>query len=100
MVAVCGDPGGANAVAPVIEALRVEGRVAVNAPAYRQACITLWTRRNLDFDNFGEGTTRTPAIQRLRKWGTGLLLIATSFDPIEPEKEFIAAARGLERWCT
>lgn len=95
VVAVCGDPGGANAVAPVIEALRAEGRVAVNALAYRQASITLWTKRNLVFDDLGEGTTRTPAIQRLRNSGTGLLLTATSFNPIEPEKEFIAAARSL-----
>jgi hypothetical protein len=94
VVAVCGDPGGANAVAPVIEALRADGRVTVNAFAYRQACM-LWTKRNLVFDNLGESTSRTLATQRLCNSETGLLLTGTSFNPIEPEKEFIAAARGL-----
>lgn len=92
IVAVSGDPGGGNAVAPVIEALRTEGRVAVKALAYRQTC-TLWTKRNLIFDELDEKTPRSTVANILGNPEVVLLLTGTSFNPIELEKQFIAVAR-------
>lgn len=94
VVAVCGDPGGANAVAPVIAALRAEGRVAVQALTYLQAC-TLWSKRNLVFDETLEDTTIAMATDLLCHSGAALLLTGTSVNAIELEKTFIAAARDL-----
>lgn len=95
IVALCGDPGGANAVAPVIEALRVEERVTLKALAYRQAQM-LWAKRFLSFDSVSESTTHNEAVALLRGCSVGLLLTGTSVNRVELEKTFIAAAREAE----
>jgi hypothetical protein len=95
VVAVCGDPGGANAVAPVIEALQTERRVIVHGLAYRQAR-ALWTKRNLAFSDLNEDITRLMVVEWLRQSGAALVLTGTSFNTVELEKQFIAAARELK----
>lgn len=94
IIAICGDPGGANAVAPVIEALREEGRVSVRALAYRQAQ-SLWTKRGLVFETLAERTTRAMAMEWLSQSRTALLLTGTSVNLIDLEKQFIAAANHI-----
>ncbi len=91
VVAICGDPGGANAVAPVIEALRREGRVNVHALAYQQARMQ-WLKRNLTCEEIPEDMTCIAAAKRLRLSKALLLLTGTSVNPVELEKQFIAAA--------
>ena len=41
IMVVCGDPGGAVAVSPVIKQLQVEDRVSVDPIAYNEAA-TVW----------------------------------------------------------
>jgi len=91
VVAVCGDPGGANAVAPVIELLRAEGRLAVRALAYAEAH-TLWTGRGLAHEVLSEQTTPADVANQLA--AAQFLLAGTSANRYDFEKQFIAAARA------
>ena len=92
VLAICGDAGGANAVAPVIELLRAERRVEVRALAYAQAC-TLWRERGLAHEALGQRTS--PAeIGRLLAAPVHCLLTGTSVNGLDYEKLFIAAARA------
>lgn len=92
VVVVCGDPGGANAVAPVIETLGAQGRVAVRALAYRQAS-ALWADRGISCTSLDEGITRDMVAGWLCNPTAGLLLTGTSANPDDMEKQFIAVAR-------
>lgn len=94
VIAICGDPGGANAIAPVIEVLRAEGRVTVQALAYLQGC-DLWTKRNIKFDEVPENIPKATIVDILRGQNVKLLLVGTSLNPVELEKQFIAAANDI-----
>jgi len=94
VIAVCGDPGGANAVAPVIEILRAEGNVLVSALAYREAC-SLWDQRGLRHHSLSEQMSFTEVLDYLIREDPSLLLTGTSFNGVDLEKKFIAAARSL-----
>lgn len=89
---VCGDVGGANAVAPVIEGLIVEGKVCVEAFAYGQA-IPLWQKRNLPFEAVGGPLEETTIDRMLDQPPASLLLTGTSYNPIGLEKQFTLGAR-------
>ncbi|MBI3015546.1 MAG: hypothetical protein HYY65_10905, partial [Candidatus Tectomicrobia bacterium] len=78
-------------MAPVIEALRAEGRVTVEALAYRQAC-ALWTKRDLAHQKLTDNITPSEVERLLQSPDAALLLTGSSFDP-SLEKRFIAAAR-------
>jgi len=92
---LCGDAGGANAVAPVIETLRIENRVKVKALAYRQAK-TVWIKRGIDFEIIVETTSKKEAVDLIRDCGAVFLLTGTSCNPFNLEKIFIAAAREIK----
>lgn len=94
IVVICGDPGGANAVAPVIEALRAENRLTVHAMAYRQAH-TLWTERKLAHETIPDDMTFAAIRAQLQQLNTRLVLTGTSVNPFEFEKQYIAAAHEL-----
>ena len=91
---VCGDPGGANAVAPVIERLRGENRVRVQPLAYRQACAS-WSKRNLRFIELDETTSHDHIVSLLRNQDTALLITGTSFNDVNLENRFIACGREI-----
>jgi hypothetical protein len=93
IVAIAGDPGGAAAVAPVLELLRQEG-CPLHALAYRQA-VASWRGRGLDVDELPHSTDLAQAEQRLRDLGANILLSATSDNGVNLEKPFFAAARRL-----
>lgn len=90
---ICGDPGGANAVAPVIKLLREEKRVKIIAYAYRHA-ITIWKKMKLDYSPIFEINTEK-VFQLLKENNTKLLLTGTSVNPVELEKRFISAANTI-----
>lgn len=94
IVVICGDPGGANAVAPVIEVLRADQRLTVHAMAYRQAH-TLWTKRHLAHEIIPDDTTFATIRSQLQRLNTRLVLTGTSVNPFEFEKQYIAAAHEL-----
>ena len=94
VVAVAGDPGGARAVAPVLEELRAAGRVRVQALAYRQA-LALWTQRGIACEPLAEDLTAAAIGALLREARPALLLTATSANKVDLEKLFIEQARLL-----
>src|SRR5579871_3003695 len=86
VLAVSGDPGGASALAPVMEFLRVSGRARIEARAYRQAR-TVWQKRGLPFTELDERAE--PAFPE----DAQLLLTSTSLNGVDLENRFTAAAR-------
>ena len=91
IVALAGDPGGANALAPVLEALSLSGR-PLRILAYRQA-LMLWRERGLSTQEVRErapDSTLTAALS-----GAGLLLTATSVNGIDLERRAMALAKTL-----
>jgi hypothetical protein len=89
VVAVAGDPGGAAAVAPVIERLRQEGH-SIEVLAYHQA-VGLWRERGLAPVDLALVTDRAEVEHRLG--AADALLVGTSFNEIGWEKHFVAASR-------
>jgi hypothetical protein len=90
IAAISGDPGGAAAIAPVLEALLQS--VDVRAFAYRQAK-GLWEKRGIPFEEVAEHTTFHEAHTLLAGLSPSLLLTSTSVNGIDLERLFIAAAR-------
>jgi len=94
IITICGDPGGANAIAPVIELLRDEGKVSVTALAYLQA-VTLWSGWGIQFDVIKGEASDDDILKFLNEPKANLLLTGTSVNRYELEKRFIEAARQL-----
>src|SRR5437016_260504 len=94
VVAVCGDPGGANAVAPVLQLLVKEARVAVRPMPYNQA-VSLWTNHRIKIEPLWPDLDRAGIIELLREPTAAFLLTGTSMNSLEFEKQFIAAAREV-----
>jgi hypothetical protein len=93
IVTVCGDAGGASAVAPVIRALRSAG-YSVPALAYAEAR-TLWREKDIEFQELVDATTVDDAAAFLKRLDAGLVLLGTSMNGIDLEKRFLKAARRL-----
>ena len=94
VVTICGDPGGAGALAPVLELLAAEGRVSLRNFAYRQAA-DLLAARNIPFTSISPDAGEEWVMSQLTACDAKLLLSATSYRTEEHEKTFIAAARVL-----
>jgi hypothetical protein len=94
VVAVCGDPGGANAVAPVLKLLAHQARVAVQAFAYNEAR-SLWAEQGIAFVDLPSDITGSAIINTLSETSVGLLLTGTSMNSVELEKQFIAASHEV-----
>ncbi|KQC04396.1 MAG: hypothetical protein APR53_03360 [Methanoculleus sp. SDB] len=94
IVAVCGDPGGAKAVAPVINLLRSDARVQVRAMAYREAC-HLWKQQGIEYTEISEEMTACDIQSLLKEIMPSLLLTGTSFNGIGLERLFVDEARRL-----
>ncbi len=93
IVAVGGDPGGAEALAPVLTAL-VAGGAAVHACAYRQAP-AVWAARGLAAETLADTTDDAACAEILRGHAADFLLTATSMNGVNLEQKFTAAARVL-----
>ncbi|PKL70352.1 MAG: hypothetical protein CVV30_03055 [Methanomicrobiales archaeon HGW-Methanomicrobiales-1] len=94
VIVVSGDPGGANAAAPVIIRLINDDRVKVMAFAYREAC-NLWKEKNIPFTQLPDNTTVLSASEILSKCNAKLLFTSTSWNQQEFEKTFLLVARRL-----
>jgi hypothetical protein len=92
IIAVGGDPGGANALAPVIEALSRDPTVQVHPYAYNEAC-TVWKNGGIVFETLPEIPRDEEITKILQEIKPSLLLVATSHNTKEYEKYFIKAAR-------
>ncbi len=91
IVALAGDPGGANALAPVLEALSESGR-PLCILAYRQA-LTLWRERGLNPQEVPESDPVAALATALSK--AGLLLTATSVNGVDLERHATALAKTM-----
>lgn len=94
IVTLCGDPGGAAALAPVLRRLQDDGQHTVHFLAYRQAVTTL-ERAGVVAETIDEATDVRAAAELLRDRNASLLLTATSVNGVDLEKKFIEAAREL-----
>jgi hypothetical protein len=94
ILAVAGDPGGANALAPVIERLRSDSRVSVRALAYRQAG-KLWRQRGLACEDLSEDIFMGAVSSFFKQKHPSLLLTGTSANGVDLEKQFVAQARHM-----
>jgi hypothetical protein len=94
IVVVAGDPGGANALAPVIEALLRDPEVDLHPFAYNEAC-TLWKNRGISYVPLPETPRMDYVTKTLMTHKAGVILLATSHNVKEFEKYFVTAAREL-----
>lgn len=91
---ICGDPGGAAAVAPVLRHLAAECSALVRSFGYRQATEQLRTRQ-VATTALSETLDQAACAALLEDSNAGLLLTGTSINGVDLEKKFIAAAREL-----
>lgn len=90
--ALCGDVGGANAIAPVIERLRNEQRVRVAAYAYGVGLMA-WRQAGVDVITASEDWTVNEVGAELSRLNAALAFVATSVNGIDLEKKVVTAAR-------
>ena len=83
VLAVCGDAGGAAAVAPVVELLVREGRVNLRSAVYRQAA-ELWSRRGLPHQTLSAGLSDGELSDLAGS--AGALLLGTSVNGLDYER--------------
>lgn len=91
VIAVAGDPGGAEAVAPVIQRLREEGVLSVDARAYSHAQ-SVWANRGVEFASLPDQAANVV----LDVDGLALVLTATSNNQVNWERRYILAAKSVD----
>jgi len=94
IIAICGDPGGASAVGPVIKLLQSEKQVQVEVLAYNEAT-QIWDNLGIGYKGLSGDITTAEIMAYLKKPGVRLLFTGTSVNPIDLEKRFIAAASKI-----
>ena len=92
ILVVCGDAGGAAAVAPVLRILKDERKMRVFPMAYAQAP-QAWAGIGIGFETLPEKAGRDFAVDVVNRLRPGAVLTGTSVNDQEWEKVFIAAAR-------
>ena len=98
IVVICGDPGGANAIVPVIKQLHSEKKGQILFFAYRQA-IDIMLKNDIAFSALNEKISDSVILELLRRNRPAIVVTGTSFDPIGLEIKFIHAARILKIPC-
>jgi len=91
VLAVCGDPGGGNAIAPVLTRLAAARDARLRVFAYAESMAVLG-RHGVDFIVLPNGTSIETARNELRSFGADLVLMSTSRNALNHERKFIAAA--------
>lgn len=93
LVVVCSEPGGANALAPVIKKLKRHHEIKVHALANNKAS-PIWENHNIYHDLIDEEISMDKIKTYLKNKSTSLLLTGSSGIYTE-QKRFIKAARFL-----
>jgi len=94
IVVICGDPGGANAVIPVLLQIQDEERAKLQVFAYRQA-VSILTKTGISHSVVDEGIMDDSIRDLLREIQPALVLTGTSVNAVDLEKKFIRAAREM-----
>jgi hypothetical protein len=94
VLVVCGDAGGAAAIAPVVARLKMEGRLNPRSLASRYAAPALQSY-NLDVEDLLEVPSMTVAESYFRNFCPALLITGTTWGPEQPEKPFLAMSRAF-----
>ena len=93
VLAICGDPGGASALAPVLHALMEQRRTELRVLAYNQALDVLAARGIVAEAIPPEAAASWPA-DSLRALRPAAIVAATSCNGRDYERHFIVAARA------
>lgn len=94
VLSVCGDPGGARAVAAVIRLLEFEQRVNLVNYAYNQATGIL-KHDGIKLSLLPDQADENRALRCLGESGASFLLTGTSHNGVDWEKSFVSSARQL-----
>lgn len=94
VVTVCGDPGGASALAPVIKLLAAEGKVDLLVYAYNEAT-DIFTAHGIEARPLPQDVDPQWAVRRLQQDRPDVLVTGTSQNGVDWEKIFVAAARAI-----
>jgi hypothetical protein len=89
---VASDPGGANALLPVMDRLAKRSGLRLLAWPYRQA-VDLWQKQGFEVAPVDESLDVTRARDLLRNHKVDLLVTGTSLNALQVEKKFVTAAR-------
>jgi len=92
ILVICGDPGGANAVIPVIKKLNDDNKTKVCVFSYGQAS-SLMENNDIPTQILEKNPTEFSIPEIIRQNHPSLLLASTSFNPACLEKKFIRSAR-------
>ncbi len=95
ILVICGDPGGANAIVPVIKKLYSLEKINALVFTYRQAS-DIMLQNNISFSVLDETITKSEIEDLLQKSPPAIVVTGTSFNPIGVEIKFIHAARKLK----
>jgi hypothetical protein len=98
IVVICGDPGGANALVPVIKHLHSEKKRDVIVFAYVQA-IDIMNKNNILFSALDDHITNYDIQGILQRNRPAIIITGTSFNAMDHEKKFIHAAHKLKIPC-
>jgi len=93
IMTLCGDPGGAEAIAPVIQHLRQDGRLALTCLAYRQAGRIL-SRHGLTSRSLSDSGGLQELEQVFRATRPDAVLVATSFNGVDLERALTRMAHA------
>jgi hypothetical protein len=91
VLVVCGDAGGAEAVAPVAQALGQDASIEVRALLYGQAP-TVWDRYGMTYERLNMNQPAADVMAGPSR--PSLLLCGTSFNDVMAELKFVAAAKS------
>ncbi len=94
ILVVCGDPGGAVAVSPVVKRLEVEGLVLVYSVAYNEAA-KIWKDFDIAYQKIPNDYPQDGMKSLLLGSGASLLFTGTSVNTFDLEKQFISIAAEL-----
>jgi hypothetical protein len=94
VLVVCGDAGGAAAVAPVTAQLECENQLTPHVLAYRYA-LPAFRENHRAVREMTVTPDESGAEADLKTLNPVLLLTGTTWRPVQPEKVFIAAARAV-----
>jgi hypothetical protein len=94
LISICGDPGGARAIVPVIQLLESEKKIGSINYAYNEGYSVLKSE-NIKVISLSGGVNRDSIQKILKKYSPSILLTSTSCNQLNWERQFIKVARAL-----